>query len=60
MHEEAVRLFSTPGLEDNLKFEHAHKSIIERFGRYPHRNEILGRKSTAAEIDFLQEPGSSF
>ncbi len=60
VHEDAVELFSEPGLEDNLKFEHAHKSIIERFGRYPHRNEILGRRSTAEELAFLKEPGSSF
>lgn len=60
VHKEAVRLFSEPGLEDNLKFEHAHKVIIERFGRYPHRNEILERASTNEELAFLKEPGSSF
>ena len=37
-----------------------HKSIIERFGRYPHRNEILGRTSTVEEIEFLNGPDSSF
>jgi len=37
-----------------------HKVIIDRFGRYPHRNEILGRISTAEEIEFLKLPGSSF
>jgi len=37
-----------------------HYVIIERFGRYPHRNEILGRKSTPEEIEFLKQPGSSF
>lgn len=60
IHAEAVRLFSVPGLEDNLKFEHLHRVIIERFGRYPHRNAALGRVSTAEEIAFLQTPGSSF
>lgn len=60
VHEEAIKLFGEPGLEDNLKFEHAHKAIIERFGRYPHRNSILGRTSSAEEIAFLKEPGSSF
>ncbi len=60
IHEEAVRLFSQPGLEDNLKFEHAHKDIIDRFGRYPHRNAVLGRPSTEEEEAFLKEPGSSF
>lgn len=37
-----------------------HKRIIERFGRFPHRNEILGRKSTPEEIEFLKQPGSGF
>lgn len=37
-----------------------HRAIIARFGRFPHRNEILGRESTLEEIEFLQEPGSSF
>lgn len=37
-----------------------HKDIIDRFGRYPHRNAILGRSSTAEELEFLQQPGSSF
>lgn len=60
IHEQAVELFAEPGLESNLDFEHKHKVIIERFGRYPHRNDILGRPSTKEERDFLQEPGSSF
>lgn len=60
IHTVAVTLFNQPGLEGNLKFEHAHKAIIERFGRYPHRNAVLGRASTEAEIAFLKEPGSSF
>ena len=60
IHEQAVELFSKPGLESNLDFELRHKAIIDRFGRYPHRNEVLGRTSTAEEIAFLSEPGSSF
>jgi len=60
IHEQAVALFSQPGLEDNLRFEHAHKAIIDRFGRYPHRNAALGRNSTAEELAFLSGPGSSF
>ena len=40
IHEEAVRLFKQSGLENNLDFEYRHKVIIERFGRYPHRNKI--------------------
>ena len=60
IHEQAVLLFSQKGLEGNLDFEHRHKTIIERFGRYPHRNAILGRTSTEEELAFLQTPGSSF
>jgi uncharacterized protein (DUF924 family) len=60
IHEEAVRLFKNNGIENNLDFEYRHKAIIERFGRYPHRNEILGRASTLDEIEFLKQPGSSF
>jgi uncharacterized protein (DUF924 family) len=59
-HESAVALFSAAGMEGNLDFEMKHKAIIDRFGRYPHRNDVLGRKSTAEEIEFLQRPGSSF
>lgn len=60
IHQEAMRLFNQEGLEDNLEFEKRHKVIIERFGRYPHRNATLGRKSTAEEVYFLLQPGSSF
>ena len=60
IHDQAVALFSQPGLEDNLRFEHAHKAIIDRFGRYPHRNAIVGRNSTAEELAFLSGPRSSF
>lgn len=60
IHEQAVALFSQPGMADTLRFEHAHKAIIDRFGRYPHRNAILGRSSTAQELAFLSGPGSSF
>ena len=60
IHEQAVTVFSQPGLEDTLNFELKHKAIIDRFGRYPHRNSMLGRESTAEELAFLQEPGSSF
>ena len=60
IHEQAVKLFSQQGLEYNLEFEYKHKVIIDRFGRYPHRNEILGRESTVDEIKFLELPDSSF
>jgi uncharacterized protein (DUF924 family) len=43
-----------------LNFAQRHKAIIEQFGRYPHRNEILGRASTPEEAEFLNKPGSSF
>ena|SRR5690554_1855950 len=60
IHEQAVELFNKPGLETNYEFELKHKVIIDHFGRYPHRNDILGRKSSAEEIEFLNQPGSSF
>ena len=60
VHAQAVVLFSQPGLEDTLRFEQRHQAIIERFGRYPHRNAILGRPSTPEELAFLSEPGSGF
>lgn len=60
IHEIAAELFSDPEVEGNRDFELRHKVIIDRFGRYPHRNEILGRTSTAEELAFLAEPGSSF
>ena len=57
---QSVRLFAQPGLEGNLRFALQHQAIIERFGRYPHRNAVLGRASTDEELAFLREPGSSF
>ena len=60
IHEQAVELFSVAGLEDNLRFEMMHKQIIERFNRYPHRNQLLARQSTEEEIEFLKQAGSSF
>ena len=55
-----VELFTKLGRSDNLKFALKHQEIIERFERFPHRNEILGRESTPAEKEFLAQPGSSF
>lgn len=60
IHETAVPLFRANDCEDNLEFELRHKAIVDRYGRYPHRNAILGRASTAEEIEFLKQPGSSF
>jgi uncharacterized protein (DUF924 family) len=55
----SVQLFASLGAED-LRWAEAHKAIIDRFGRFPHRNEALGRVSTPEEIEFLAGPGSSF
>lgn len=60
IHQMAEAVYRQLGDPSSLEFELKHKNIIERFGRYPHRNEILGRKSTEEEIEFLQTPGSSF
>lgn len=60
IHAWAEKLYRENGLADNYQFELKHKAIIDRFGRYPHRNPILGRTSTAEELEFLKQPGSSF
>jgi uncharacterized protein (DUF924 family) len=65
MQERAVELFTAlaaehPGFEDTLDYAHRHRGVIARFGRFPHRNEILGRASTPEETGFLRQPGSRF
>lgn len=60
VHEIAVDLFEKNGDESSYEYELKHKQIIEQFGRYPHRNRILERESTAEEITFLKQPGSGF
>ena len=60
VHAQSIALFTQLGAEDTLRFARHHQSIIERFGRYPHRNALLGRASTAQELAFLSGPGSSF
>lgn len=67
MHSEApgdqalsVALFETIENPVALDYARQHKAIIDRFGRFPHRNAILGRQSTPEELDFLKQPGSSF
>lgn len=64
MQDEAVRLLSRlprePWQESVLDFAQRHRAIVARFGRFPHRNAILGRPSTAEEIEFLKQPGSGF
>ncbi len=69
-HERCHEMFSSlcESAPDSLKadaeyyldFARRHREIIERFGRYPHRNAILGRASTPEELEFLEQPGSSF
>jgi uncharacterized protein (DUF924 family) len=60
IHSLAEPLFRANTPAQNLDFELRHKAIIDRFGRYPHRNAVLGRTSTPEELAFLSEPGSSF
>jgi uncharacterized protein (DUF924 family) len=60
IHAIAEWLFRRPGLEENFAAELKHKAIIDRFGRYPHRNAVLGRVSTPEEAEFLRQPGSDF
>jgi uncharacterized protein (DUF924 family) len=54
------RLRDETGLEDPLDWAQRHAEVIRRFGRYPHRNAVLGRESTADEVEFLAKPGSGF
>jgi uncharacterized protein (DUF924 family) len=53
-------LLAFPEVADTYRYALAHRDIIRRFGRFPHRNAALGRASTREEIEFLKEPGSSF
>lgn len=60
IHEIAVDLYTRNGIANNLDFEFRHKAIIELFGRYPHRNRVMGRNSTGEELRFLDGSDSSF
>ena len=64
LQERAVELFAAlaaqTGLTGPLRYAERHRDIVRRFGRFPHRNEILGRASTAEELAFLAQPGSRF
>ena len=60
IHAVAEEIYRGHGVPSSLEWEMKHKAIIDRFGRYPHRNAILGRKSTVEELIFLQQPNSSF
>ncbi len=55
-----VQLFRALGNADLLDWAQKHCDIIERFGRFPHRNAVLGRESVPEEIEFLKQPGSRF
>lgn len=60
IHVQAESLFREFTPRDNYEFELKHKVIVDRFGRYPHRNRILDRASTDEELEFLKQPGSRF
>ena len=65
MQQEALRLFTrlvaeAPELQNMLDYAQRHHDVVQRFGRFPHRNAILGRQSTADEIEFLRQPGARF
>jgi uncharacterized protein (DUF924 family) len=60
IHLVAEALYRESAPAENLDFELRHKAIIDRFGRYPHRDGILGRASTPEELEFLAQPGSRF
>jgi uncharacterized protein (DUF924 family) len=64
MQDRAVELFTRlaaeTGVDGPLPWAEKHRDVIRRFGRFPHRNEILGRASTPEELAFLAQPGSSF
>jgi uncharacterized protein (DUF924 family) len=61
--DESVRLFETSRAdlgERTVDYAHRHRDVIRRFGRFPHRNAVLGRASTPAELAYLAEPGAGF
>jgi uncharacterized protein (DUF924 family) len=60
IHKQALKIYQAYGDQGPLDFEIKHKKIIDRFGRYPHRNKVLGRISTDEEVDFLKQPNSGF
>lgn len=65
MQEQSIALFTAlaaehEGFGQSLDYAHRHRGVIARFGRFPHRNPILGRASTPEERDYLAQPGSGF
>lgn len=59
-HSNSITSPNVEFFENAFGFAKQHQKIIDRFGRYPHRNEVLGRASTPEEIEFLKQPDSSF
>jgi uncharacterized protein (DUF924 family) len=57
---EAVRLFGEMGYDDFTKYAIAHRDVIEAYGRFPHRNGVLGRTSTPDEEEYLSRPGAGW
>jgi len=60
VHQPAEALFRDYSPAESYSFELRHKAVVDQFGRYPHRNEPLGRESTPEELEFLKQPGSKF
>ncbi|XEU21428.1 DUF924 domain-containing protein [Tistrella mobilis] len=60
VHVQTMALFTALGDAEALDWERRHLAVLERFGRYPHRNEVLGRISTPEEQVYLEEPGAGF
>jgi uncharacterized protein (DUF924 family) len=60
VHEEGLRLFTEVGDENALKFERMHADVLRRFGRYPKRNEVLGRESTPEELEYIKSGNAPF
>lgn len=65
MQEESLRLYgrladAAPETANSLDYARKHHAIVQRFGRFPHRNIVLGRRSTVEELEFLKQPGSRF
>ncbi|EPJ49217.1 MAG: hypothetical protein OFPII_01970 [Osedax symbiont Rs1] len=60
IHEIAKKLFDEIAIQSNINSAKQHYDIIKRFGRYPHRNQLLWRESTPEEMEFLEQPGAGF
>ena len=60
IHQAGEPLFESLGIEETIKYAKIHKDIIDQFGRYPHRNEVLGRENTPEETEYLANNHESF